>query len=424
MNYQLIKNEEWKELDINSEQKKIPFFWNKSVFSSDVLINNKNISSKTNEINYIDISCVENNKINYTTYLNKNFPSRAKRVVLENDTIVSTVRPNLKCFTYINNKYNGYVCSTGFCVLTPTKIENKFLYFLFKNEETTKYLIKGSSGATYPSFNSSLLENFEYIKPSIQEQSAIASILSKQESIISNIETLIEKNEVIFNELSEQLLSGELRVQENKGKISLYKNPENGWKEIEMNFEKVSVPSDWDVQKIHQISKCLDGKRKPLNQDERSKVKGNIPYWGANSIVDYVNDYLIDEEVILLGEDAAPFFDKTKRVAFLSNEKIWPNNHIHVLKALECSQYLMYFLNYIHYQKIIGVSSRPKLTQAMMNNIDIFQINIKEQKLISNILINQESLIAKQKQLLINEKLKFEWLLDNLLSGNYLVKEV
>ena len=93
-----------------------------------------------------------------------------------------------------------------------------------------------------------------------------------------------------------------------------------------------SLPTHWHVTPIRYSSKCLDGKRVPLNVEERSMRRGDYPYWGANGIVDTVDDYIFDEPLVLLGEDGAPFFDKTKPVAFFVSGKIWVNNHIHVLR--------------------------------------------------------------------------------------------
>ena len=129
------------------------------------------------------------------------------------------------------------------------------------------------------------------------------------------------------------------------------------------------IPAAWQVSKIKYFFDCLDGKRVPVDAGER--ISGPYPYWGAGSITDYVNDYLFDEELILLGEDGAPFFDYTRPVAFLVNEKIWVNNHIHVLKPHRsvCPSYLVHYLNNVDYKTYINGSILNKLTQSNMNTI-------------------------------------------------------
>ncbi|MDA3810828.1 MAG: restriction endonuclease subunit S [Spirochaetaceae bacterium] len=173
------------------------------------------------------------------------------------------------------------------------------------------------------------------------------------------------------------------------------------------------IPEHWSLTKVKFISTCLDGARIPLNATERSEMNGDIPYWGANNIVDYVNDYLFDEDLILLGEDGAPFFDKTKDVAFNVSGKIWPNNHVHVLrpeKRKVDSRFYKYALNCSDFHLYISGSTRDKLNQSDMNEIYIRNCDLNEQKQIANFLEHEtakiDTLIEKQIQLikLLKEK--------------------
>ena len=174
-----------------------------------------------------------------------------------------------------------------------------------------------------------------------------------------------------------------------------------------------TIPIHWHTSRVKYLTKCLDGQRIPLNAVERGERKGDIPYWGANKIVDYVNDWLFDEELILLGEDGAPFFDKLKDVAFAINGKIWPNNHVHVLrpfKKVVTTKFLTYSLNCIDYSLYISGSTRDKLNQSDMDNILIRLPTLIEQTQIANFLDHEtakiDSLIEKQQQLiqLLKEK--------------------
>lgn len=197
------------------------------------------------------------------------------------------------------------------------------------------------------------------------------------------------------------------------------------WKNKKLNFETVDIPVNWETFKLLNLCEILDNKRKALNQEERSKIKGEIPYWGANSIVDYIDKYLIDDKVVLLGEDAAPFYDKSKNVAFISEGKIWPNNHIHVLKSTKIDLYfLKSILNRINYKKIIGVANRPKLTQQMMRNIDILVPPKNQQKSIAHVLSTQESVITEMEELIELYEKRLRYTSNELLSGRLRVKEV
>jgi len=171
------------------------------------------------------------------------------------------------------------------------------------------------------------------------------------------------------------------------------------------------IPKEWVIGRLKIVADCMDSKRKPLNSSQRANIKGKIPYWGANSIQDYINDYLIDEEVVLLGEDGSPFFDKKKNVAFYSNEKIWPNNHIHVLKPKTNvdANFLVHWLNTVNYHDYVDGSTRDKLTQSSMMNIRVPILSLEVQKNIANFLEHKTSKIdslisSKEKQIeLLNE---------------------
>jgi len=148
------------------------------------------------------------------------------------------------------------------------------------------------------------------------------------------------------------------------------------------------VPEHWDITPLKHVVSCLDGRRVPLNAEQRSHMQGDIPYWGANGIVDYVNDWLFDEVLVLLGEDGAPFLDPLRDVAFTVEGKVWVNNHIHVLRPGNKvnHRFLMHALNAVDYYDYIDGSTRDKLTQSNMNRIRLPLPPKSEQDLIASFL--------------------------------------
>ena len=172
------------------------------------------------------------------------------------------------------------------------------------------------------------------------------------------------------------------------------------------------IPAHWEVQKLSWLTKCLDGRRVPLNAEERGRMQGDYPYWGANSIVDHVDQWLFDEELILLGEDGAPFFDRSRPVAFRVAGKIWVNNHAHVLRprAEMDAAFLAGTLNCVDYRAFIDGSTRDKLTQGDMKAIPIQCPPVQEQGAIAEFLDREtakiDALVAKKERLieLLQEK--------------------
>jgi type I restriction enzyme S subunit len=157
------------------------------------------------------------------------------------------------------------------------------------------------------------------------------------------------------------------------------------------------IPSHWDFIKTNILTENLDGKRVPLNSEERGEMEGEYPYWGSNGIVDYVNQFIFNEEIVLVGEDGSPFFDKLKDVSFYVNEPVWVNNHIHILKPKEriLPRYLTHSFNCVDYKEYITGSTRDKLTQSDLKRISHCVPPLQEQQQIIQFLDEKTELIDK-----------------------------
>ncbi len=129
----------------------------------------------------------------------------------------------------------------------------------------------------------------------------------------------------------------------------------------------------WSLVKLEDVVDVLDSQRIPVNAKEREKRQGDVPYYGATGQVGWIDDYLFNEELILLGEDGAPFLDSGKQKAYLIRGKTWVNNHAHVLRARNGipSAYIKYYLDIVDYHEFVTGTTRPKLNQAAMRKIPI-----------------------------------------------------
>ncbi len=166
------------------------------------------------------------------------------------------------------------------------------------------------------------------------------------------------------------------------------------------------IPEHWEVKKLKYLAINYDSKRIPLSANERNARRGEIPYYGATGIIDYIDDFLFEGEYILIGEDGAPFFEKNRNVAFLVKGKFWVNNHAHILKPKQgnLSKILVFQLNCVDYHRYITGSTRDKLTQDQLNSIDLLEIPLDEQISIAKFLDRKtaeiDELIAKKERLL------------------------
>ena len=156
------------------------------------------------------------------------------------------------------------------------------------------------------------------------------------------------------------------------------------------------VPGNWRwVYLTSGFSECLDSHRSPINASERASRTGNIPYYGATGQVGWIDDYLTDEELVLLGEDGAPFLDLIKDKAYIITGKAWVNNHAHILKSYFGhfgNLYLCNYLNIFNFTGYVNGTTRLKLTQASMNTIPVPLPPLQEQQ---RIVDRIESLFAK-----------------------------
>lgn len=158
----------------------------------------------------------------------------------------------------------------------------------------------------------------------------------------------------------------------------------------------------YEVVRLGDVTNNLSNKRKPLNELDRNTMKEGIlyPYYGANGIVDYINDYMIDEKVICIAEDGGSWGFQEK-CSYIVNEKCWVNNHAHVLTEKSDKiilEYLFYYLNFSDLSPWITGTTRGKLTKGALDNLQIPLPPLDIQKKIADTLDKAQELIDKRKE--------------------------
>ena len=148
---------------------------------------------------------------------------------------------------------------------------------------------------------------------------------------------------------------------------------------FQSNDEPWELPPSWCWRRLGEVSEILDNLRRPLNRTERAarnKERPNselIPYYGATGRAGWIDDYLLDGDYILLGEDGAPFLDRSASKAYAISGKAWVNNHAHILKEASGidARFLLHALNNTDYSRWVNGTTRLKLTQAAMREIPV-----------------------------------------------------
>ncbi|MCE2073162.1 restriction endonuclease subunit S [Streptococcus thermophilus] len=187
---------------------------------------------------------------------------------------------------------------------------------------------------------------------------------------------------------------------------------------------KREIPEGWGVEKLGDITICHDSKRVPLSRHEREHVKGEIPYYGATGIMDYVNDYIFDGDYVLMAEDGSVMTEKGTPILQRISGKNWVNNHAHVIEPVKnhSCKLLMMLLKDVSVMKIKTGSIQMKINQENMNKIVVPAIPLE---LLFE--INQRlEVIDKQQLNLIEENKQLtqlrDWILPMLMNGQVKVE--
>ncbi len=164
---------------------------------------------------------------------------------------------------------------------------------------------------------------------------------------------------------------------------------------------------EWTESELKNLVDFLDGKRKPIKESDRANIKGIYPYYGASGIIDFVNDFIFDDELILLGEDGANIINRSSPLAFKVKGKIWVNNHAHVIKPKNkvSINFITEYLENLKYDKYNTGTAQPKLNKEVCTQIPIKYPDYKEQQKIGDFLTAVEDKLTqlKKKKTLIEQ---------------------
>jgi type I restriction enzyme S subunit len=161
-------------------------------------------------------------------------------------------------------------------------------------------------------------------------------------------------------------------------------------REDEIPFE---LPNGWVWTRLGDITISRDSERRPLSKASREHLEKIYDYYGASGVIDKVDNYIFDKDLLLIGEDGANLLTRSKPIAFIASGKYWVNNHAHVIDTTErvLMNYLMWFINAISLAKYVTGTAQPKMSQEKMNSIPVALPPLAEQ---SRIVARMEELLG------------------------------
>ena len=145
---------------------------------------------------------------------------------------------------------------------------------------------------------------------------------------------------------------------------------------------------EWISCTLQDAVDFLDGQRKPLESADRARRQGAYPYYGASGIIDYIDDYIFDEPLLLLGEDGANIINRSTPLCFIATDKYWVNNHAHVMRPKNGHniKFLCELLESLDYTRYNTGTAQPKLNQEKCRGIELVLPIYEEQCRIADFL--------------------------------------
>ena len=230
------------------------------------------------------------------------------------------------------------ICSGDITVIAakPEKIVPELLPFYLRTDAFFDYAMRGSGGSLSPRVKWSHISGYEFNLPPMDEQKKLAELLWAANDLKESYKKAITA--------TDEMLKAKFR-------------------------EIISNASS--LKKLSDISENLDNRRIPVTSGDRKN--GPYPYYGASGIVDYIDAYIFDEELLLVSEDGANLLTRVTPIAFSVKGKCWVNNHAHVIRFTDkdTQQFAEYYLESIDLKPFITGTAQPKLNKEKLSSIQI-----------------------------------------------------
>lgn len=215
------------------------------------------------------------------------------------------------------------------------------------------------------------------VSPPYAEQQAIADFLDKKCAEIDQMVALQDKFVEELKAYKQSLITETVT----KGL-----NPNGPMKDSGVECIG-NVPQQWDVILLPFVFRNLDYLREPISAEQRSRKNPIYDYYGASGIIDKIDFYNVDDDVLLIGEDGANLRMRNLPLIYRATGKFWVNNHAHILKPIKDNiNFMQYMLEALDYNDFITGSAQPKLSQDNLAKVRVCVPPLSEQRAIADYL--------------------------------------
>lgn len=297
------------------------------------------------EKNYISTENMLPNKGGITTATS--LPSTAQTKKYQKfDILVSNIRPYFKKIWFA--EFDGGCSNDVLVFRAKDGVCKRFLYYVLANDTFFDYSMATSKGTKMPRGDKAAIMKYDVPDFTYEEQEKIAGILDA-------LDRKIQLNAEINKNLEQQAKT-------------LYKD----WFFDFSPFSSDSnLPDGWRLGTVGDIIQFHDSKRVPLSGAERDKMAKVYPYYGATSLMDYVDNYLFDGIYLLLGEDGTVVDSLGFPILQYVYGQFWVNNHAHIITGKECFsvEELYLFFSLTNIKSIVTGAVQQKVSQHNLKKV-------------------------------------------------------
>ena len=320
-------------------------------------------------------------------------PLSAKNAFQAGDVLYGKLRPYLN--KVLRADKSGY-CSSEIIPIAPGQIDGGYLFHYLRSPYFLEYVRAVTHGVRMPRLGTNQAKEAPFPLAPLGEQKRIAQKLDALLAQVDALKARIDAIPALLQKFRRATLSAATNG-----------NLTQGWREcVDLSAKETAdqyiariegerrhsprtkfklpvapdtetrtpeIPASWALCSVSAFAECLDNMRVPVKKELRSREGGAYPYFGANGEVDRVDDFIFDDDLVLVTEDET-FYGRTKPIAYKFSGKCWVNNHVHVLRAHDVigQSFLCYTL--MHYDVIpwlTGTTGRAKLTQGALMALPI-----------------------------------------------------
>ena len=335
---------------------------------------------------YLESNNIKDGQINHNTevFINDEFYQKQKNKWLQTGDMVMVQSGHVGHAAVIPENLNNSAAHALIMFRNPSEnLESYFLNYQYQTTKAKEKIKTITTGNTIQHILASDMKEFKVYISNPEEQKKIGNFFQTIDSLIILHQHKLDKLKNLKKSYLAELF------------------PAEGERVPKRRFP--GFEGDWEEKKLGEVVDKFDNLRIPVASKDR--IAGNIPYYGANGIQDYVEGFTHDGEFILLAEDGAN--DLNDYPVQYVNGKVWVNNHAHVIQGknnLIDNKFLLFAIKQIQMEPYLVGGGRAKLNAEIMMNLPLAAPEIAEQRMIGVFLMKVEKQISLHQQKL--DKLK------------------